>query len=104
MRFLDSGLEHLGHYVDTAYYGAKLKLIKRVTLRQEDTTGDFDVTFSLFWKTLNIRHCNGRGEFPRDLVMLRHNLAVPDVYARSNYIQKDMMQAYVSLIWDQIWT
>ncbi|KIJ30617.1 hypothetical protein M422DRAFT_267765 [Sphaerobolus stellatus SS14] len=102
MCYRGSSVNQLTHDVDTAFYGAELKLIRKVTMPHEFVTGTFDIEFSLFWKAYD-EPPHDREERAKDIVMLRHNLASPSLYARPYEIHREMMVEYMIQNWDVIW-
>ncbi|KIJ24995.1 hypothetical protein M422DRAFT_274105 [Sphaerobolus stellatus SS14] len=99
MRFFDSPIAYLAHYVDVHEYGAYLKLIGKLSLAQQSSTGTFAVSFSLFWKV----PCPGGEEAAKDIVMLRHSLAAPDVYARPLPVHREMMTNFMNYHIGALW-
>ena len=59
MKFFDSPMDRLGHYLDVLAYGAQLRLIEKVTLTQHTIEGDFKVQFSMFWNVCKMRTPKG---------------------------------------------
>jgi hypothetical protein len=77
VKFLDSPIHNLGHYINSNEYKAKLKLIEKVDFIRECLDVIYTVRFSFFWKVpideAQVNVC--------DLVALRHKLVAPDMYA-----------------------
>ncbi|KIJ55972.1 hypothetical protein M422DRAFT_239148 [Sphaerobolus stellatus SS14] len=103
VRFLQSPLNRLGHYIDTGKSGARYKPFKKISLTQYSVDGSFQVEFSLYWKKPSAEQREANEEYRSCLIIIRHNLLAPDVFARLSAVHSDLVRRYVINNRREIW-
>ncbi|KIJ46775.1 hypothetical protein M422DRAFT_249506 [Sphaerobolus stellatus SS14] len=96
IKHIDSPWNHLAHYVDWESYGFDLKLIGKITL----SMGCHNESFSVFWKPSHtwydvIFGANVRTA-PQEVVVIRHNLALPSLYEWMEGFHKRELNAWMT--------
>ncbi|KIJ23690.1 hypothetical protein M422DRAFT_275674 [Sphaerobolus stellatus SS14] len=95
VKFLKSSLDRLGQYIDTGKSGPRFKRFKKVGLRQQSLDGSFDVEFSFYWKTPPVEQREPDEDYRDCLIILRHNLLAPDVFARLSTVHIELVRRHV---------
>ncbi|KIJ32902.1 hypothetical protein M422DRAFT_265241 [Sphaerobolus stellatus SS14] len=98
MKYMDSPLDRLAHYLDAQLYGADLEFIEKIILIQDSS---FEIQISVFWKFPR----SGHGHSPHyvevfeerhnTIIFLRHNLLAPEVFAPCTCRQRSMIREYM---------
>ncbi|KIJ44619.1 hypothetical protein M422DRAFT_251906 [Sphaerobolus stellatus SS14] len=96
IKHIDSPWNHLAHYVDWESYGFDLKLIGKITL----SMGCHNESFSVFWKPSHtwydvIFEANVHTA-PQEVVVIRHNLALPSLYGWMEGFHKRELNAWMT--------
>jgi hypothetical protein len=94
MRYKDSMVENLYHYVNKEMYRACLKFFKKIQIERRVETFDYSLTFSCFWKQ-KLPVDGSSSDLQEELVILRHNVVMKDVYAPVSRIHREMIVGYM---------
>ncbi|KIJ48132.1 hypothetical protein M422DRAFT_248311 [Sphaerobolus stellatus SS14] len=103
VKHIDSPWNHIAHYVDWEAYGYDLKLIGTITLPM----GSHDACFSVFWRPSHtwydaIFEANINSD-PQEVVVMRHNLALPSLYAWMEHYHKQSLNIWMSENREKFW-